>query len=249
MYLSESRDRDAASVVVFIPHAGGSGEAFLPWFKSFPEGVDCRHLQLPGRGSRMSERIPDSLGDLAERVLDELSDLRDKRISLFGHSMGALIAFELGQRMETAWDTPAEALFLSGCRAPSRPVIYHLSGLDDEALIEKLAGLGGAGPSVLEHAEVRELFLPTLRQDIVLAENYVAQDLPRLRAPLHILWGTEDLSLTEEMIMAWRELSRDERVWFHPHSGDHFYHQSQPDSVRSVIQHALGLDPSIRARG
>ncbi|MEU7649185.1 thioesterase II family protein [Streptomyces huasconensis] len=247
--MSESRDPDASSVVVFIPHAGGNGEAFLPWFRSFPAGVDCRYLQLPGRGKRMGENMPDSLGDLAEEVLDELSGLHDKRISIFGHSMGALIAFELGQKMETAWDTPAERLFFSGCRAPSRPAMYQLSGLDDEALIEKLAGLGGASPSVLERAEVRELFLPTLRQDIVLAEHYVARDLRPLRAPLHILWGTEDRSLTDEMIMAWRELSRDGRVWFHPHPGDHFYHQAQPGSVRAVMQHALGLDPAIQARG
>lgn len=239
MYLSQSLNAESRSVVIFIPHAGGSGESYMPWFRTFPKEMDCRYLQLPARGKRMNEAMPDSIDDLTDCILDELYCLSHKRIALFGHSMGGLIAFELARKMEINWGVSAQALFISSCRAPSEPLQHHFSGMDDEEFITQLASLGGTEASLLEQPELRRLFLPTLRQDIALCENYVIPDSEPLQAPLYILWGTEDNLITDGMISAWRKFSSDGNVHFYPHYGDHFYHQLQSQSVKSIIQEVL----------
>lgn len=241
MYLSQSRNTEADTVVIFISHAGGSGEAYMSWFRYLPLQVDCRYLQLPARGKRMHEVMPDSMEILSRDILDEIAILQDKKIVLFGHSMGGLIAFELVRKIEQYWNQPAHGLLVSGCRAPSEPLKYHFSQLGDDQFIHQLANLGGTDPALLAQPELLELFLPALRQDIALCERYIGPSPEHLRTPLHIIWGTEDSLITDEMIAAWGKYSAQDNIHFYPHQGDHFYYQQQLSGVISIIQKTLSV--------
>ncbi|WP_274597622.1 thioesterase II family protein [Erwinia amylovora] len=228
--------------MIFIPHAGGCGESYMPWFRHCPHEVDCRYLRLPARGARGNEAMPDSIEQLADAALQALDTICDKQIAFFGHSMGGLIAFELARKMEICWRKPARALFVSGCRAPGEPLTRCLSGLDDELFIRQLAGLGGTETVLLEQPALLRLFLSTLRQDIALCERYAGPPPAPLQTPIHVIWGTEDDLITDVMIDSWRKFSTEGNVFFYPHQGDHFYHQQQSASVCSIIYEKLNLD-------
>lgn len=239
MYLSPVRHGSADAVIIFIPHAGSCGEAYMPWFRHFTQHVDCRYLQLPGRGAKMENAMPDSIQSMANAIMPELESLRDKKIVLFGHSMGGLIAFELARNMENYREEPAHALFISGCRAPDEPVNRSLTGLDDKQLIQELAGMGGTETTLLEQPELLSPFLSILRQDIALCEKYVSPLSKPLQAPIYVLWGTEDYLITPKMIDGWRRFCNGKNIAFHPHKGDHFYHHQQTDKVMKLINQAL----------
>ncbi|GKW41832.1 alpha/beta fold hydrolase [Pectobacterium parvum] len=239
MYLSPVRNNRADSVILFIPHAGSCGEAYMPWFRYFSQHADCRYLQLPARGARREDVMPDSIQSMADLIMPELENLMDKKIVFFGHSMGGLIAFELACKMESYWDKPAHALFISGCRAPDEPIIRSLTGLGDKQLIRELAGMGGTETFLLEQPELLYPFLATLRQDICLCEKYVSPISEPLRTPIHILWGTEDDLITQKMIDGWRRFSSGENIAFYPHKGDHFYHHQQSENVMRLICEVL----------
>lgn len=239
MYLSPVRNSSADAVILFIPHAGSCGEVYMPWFRHFSRHVDCRYLQLPARGARKEDAMPNSIQSMADLIMPELESLMDKKIVFFGHSMGGLIAFELARKMENYREAPAHALFISGCRAPDEPANRSLTGLDDKQLIRELAGMGGTEALLLEQPELLSPFLSTLRQDIALCEKYVSPVSEPLLAPIHILWGTEDYLITPKMIDGWKRFSDGKNIAFHPHKGDHFYHHQQSEKVKRLISEAL----------
>ncbi|WP_406724082.1 alpha/beta fold hydrolase [Streptomyces sp. GD-15H] len=179
-------DRPRRTRLVCCPHSGGWAESFLPWRdhlrglgdEAGGGGVDLLAVQYPGHGGRSAERPTADVHAIADAVQAELTALPPARLLLFGHSFGAMVAYETARRLESAGRPPA-VLAVSGARAPGDPAVrLGDAALPDEQLWRRIAQLGGLHPLVAAEPELRALVLPALRADIAAHERYVSAPPP-----------------------------------------------------------------------
>lgn len=214
-------------VIVVFPHAGGSPRFFSSWCRELPAGVDLYGVTYPGRDLLLDEPAPDTLVDLGSDCGTELEPIipSSGSVVMFGHSMGASVAFEATRSLERS-GIPVTALVVSGADAPHlepRPGIeraWHRACDDD--LVRHTGELDVRSLEVLAVPELRQLFLPAIRDDYRLIENYRAEPDPRLSCPLHVMYGTSDPEVTASRVAAWAAYTRAD--WqVRPFPGDHFY--------------------------
>ncbi|BCJ76571.1 thioesterase [Catellatospora sp. IY07-71] len=228
---------DAPVALLCLPHAGGGAASFSRWLGLFPPSVLPVRAQLPGREDLAA--LP-ALRTVAAAVTGLAAQLRaelDRPLALYGHSMGAIIAFELARHL-TAAGTPPVHLFLSGRRAPQlparRPQIHRLPDDEFAAALETSGGTlsGAGGRSFLRYA------VPLIKADLELTEEYVFQPLPRLGCPVDAFVGTEDPVVDADEVHAWGEHT-DGPFRVHAFSGDHFFHQQHRVAIAATIAEGI----------
>ncbi|MCX5199571.1 alpha/beta fold hydrolase [Streptomyces sp. NBC_00249] len=227
----------AAPVLVVCPHAGGNASFYFQLSRSLAAHAEVLTVQYPGRQERFGEPVPPTLAAFVEGLEQALAPWREqgRPLVLFGHSMGALIAFELARRLERAGE-PARGLVLSGRRTPLIEREENLHALGDEALIAHLSELAGTEPDLLGSPEMRELILPALRGDYRAVETYRYEPGPVLGTPVSVLCGESDPRAGAAEVMGWRELT-DAAFTFRSFPGGHFYLVEQHEAVvRAVIE-------------
>ncbi|MBE2997588.1 thioesterase [Nocardiopsis sp. HNM0947] len=227
--------------LVCFPHAGGSASAFHPLSKGLAErGVETRAVQYPGRQDRYREPFFEKVDALVETVVEELSPLADEGIPLafFGHSMGAVLAFEAVRRLEREGRRPA-ALFASASQAPSLPWpppgTPSARGADDAALTEDLRLLSEGTSPVLQHPALLELALPALRADFLMLEGYEYTPGEQLDCPVVALAGDRDPRVPVDSVGPWE---KETAAGFHMRvmPGGHFYLEDQlPQVVEEIV--------------
>lgn len=229
--------------LVCLPHAGGGASAYHGWRAPLQEaGIEVRAVQYPGRESRFSEPpILDAhamAAALAERW-DEIGG--SGPCALYGHSMGALLAFELMVELERrgAAHRPSR-LFVSGHQAPDlpyRPPRVH--ALPEAELLGSInRHFGGIPKELLEDRDIAELIATTLRADFTLVENYAWRGAGPISVPIFAMGGTEDPWTTREELEAW---ARHTRAGFEMRMipGDHFFNVSARAEVLGEIVRRL----------
>jgi medium-chain acyl-[acyl-carrier-protein] hydrolase len=198
-------------------------------------------VQLPGRGSRFRERPFERIADLVGAAAAALDPLFDRSFALFGHSMGALVAFELARELRRRRGPSPALLLLAAHEAPHRPPpLPPFSHLPDDAFLEEVRlRYEGIPDEVLDEPELLELLLPVLRADISALENYVfAQEEP-LDCPLSCFGGNEDRHLSLEDLEAWREqTSRPCQVRML--AGNHFFLETARGELLRAVAEDLG---------
>jgi medium-chain acyl-[acyl-carrier-protein] hydrolase len=202
--------------------------------------VEIVSVQLPGRENRFNERAIESMDQLVGQLLDGLASYLTRPFAFFGHSMGALLAFELIRHMRPGGLQPVH-LFASGCRAPhlpSRTPDWHT--LPDPEFIAKIESLGGIPPELLAERQFLDTMLPTLRSDCALTETYVCRPQPPLSCPVSAFGGLTDEEVFPEDVHAWSQHTIGSfRAYLLP--GDHFFVNSAlPDLLGRVVAE-LGL--------
>jgi pyochelin biosynthesis protein PchC len=222
--------------LVCLPFAGGSASYFHPLSAALP-AVEVLAAQYPGRQDRFTEPLLRDLHAMADAVVAELPD-DGVRTVLFGHSMGALVGYEVARRLEGRGAGPSH-LFVSGRPAPGRPRPGGpLHTLDDDRLLAQVRTLGGPGVEMLDDPQLVEVALPAIRAD------YAALELHEHRpgAPLHCaitaLTGDADPVVTPGEMREWADHTSgpfDLRVY----PGGHFYLTEHADAVRAVLVEAL----------
>lgn len=220
-----------------FPYAGGSKHAFATWPGSLPPWLDVRALQLPGRGARFHDAFIRRFSVLIDALMPCVAPLLDRPVALFGHSMGAVIAFEVARRMERRAAIPVH-LYVSGCRAPQSPD-FDLPpiGASDDELVADLRQLNGTPQEMLNAPERMQPFLPPLRADYELLHSYVFTAGPPLSCPVTVLLGADDeRERADGGLDGWREHCAGPwaTVTF---PGDHFYLRS---SAPSLLAHLNG---------
>ncbi|NMG08631.1 thioesterase II family protein [Brasilonema sp. UFV-L1] len=225
-----------ASVRLFcFPYAGGSSLVFRPWFNNLPKTVEVCPIELPGRGSQMRLTPFSQLEPLVEFLASALLPHLDKPFAFFGHSMGALVSFELARLLCREYDTSPIHLFVSGRRAPQipdpKPPVH---ALNEPEFIEELYRLNGTPKAVLENAELMQLLIPILRADFAVLETYVYAPEPTLNCPITAFGGLEDSEVSYDELQAWREQTNaafSEQMF----PGDHFFlHSAQSLLLQSL---------------
>ncbi len=219
--------------------AGGSAADFLPWRSSLAPRIDVCPVQLPGRGSRLREAPMLSPAAVVDAALDALREHLDRPFACFGHSLGALLAFEFARRCRALGLREPSRLIVSGCGAPS---VGHASEplhlMDDRALIAALRRYNGTPAEVLDNAELMEWVLPVIRADFALVANYAYRPLPPLDLPLTVLSGRDDCHVDADMVAAWRTetTAACDLHWF---DGDHFFIRPRQHAVTALVAAAL----------
>jgi surfactin synthase thioesterase subunit len=229
--------------LICLPHAGGSASFYLPVSRALAPALDVLAVQYPGRQDRRREPCIDHVPSLAREVCAALGDAAGHPLALFGHSMGASVAFEIARILEHERGIRPVRLFASGRRAPSafREEFVHLR--DDEGLLAEARTLSGTDLGILGDEEMLRAALPALRSDHRAAETYRYQPGPPLSCPITVFAGDADPKATLDEARAWREHttgSFDFRIF----SGGHFFltrHQSQ---LLEIISDQLSSAPS-----
>src|ERR1043165_2264853 len=188
-----ARPNPAAALRLFcFPYAGGNPSTFWSWPERLP-WVEVCALQLPGRGGRVTEPPFASLDPLIREATRGFAPYLDKPFAFFGHSMGALISFELARRLRAEGRRGPLKMFVSGCRAPQMPNRAPLTyNLPEPEFVKELKRLKGTPPEVFESQELMQLVLPVLRADFGICQTYAYQHEPPLACPIYAFGGLED---------------------------------------------------------
>ncbi|MFI0709957.1 thioesterase II family protein [Streptomyces inhibens] len=224
---------DAPSHLVCFPHAGGSARWYLSTARALAPAVDVLAVQYPGRQDRLREAPIGDAHALADRITEELRAGCDRPVTLFGHSLGATLAFEVALRLERAGIAPL-GLIVSGRRAPSRHRPGQFHTLDDGELIAATEQLGGMDTRLLNEPEILRLVLPSLRSDYRAAETYRWRPDTALRCPVLAMTGDHDPQAPTEDVRAWSAHTSG-AFTLKTFTGGHFYVNDHLEAVHRAI--------------
>lgn len=225
-----------------FPYSGGNAAAFVPWQREIDPAIELCAVQLPGRGARFRESPCTSFKALIHALGDALLE-RQRQAPLpyafFGHSLGALIAFELARHTHRQGLAMPAHLIVSACNAPplkEKPVKLH--ELPDEQLIEKLREYNGTPHEVLAHGELMRLLLPVVRADFALGADYLYEEEVPLSVPLTSFSGQADPHAPPVAMREWQRHSvGDYRA--HVFRGDHFFINAERPQVFAALAATL----------
>ncbi|MFE0020211.1 thioesterase II family protein [Amycolatopsis sp. NPDC059021] len=230
---------EAEARLVCFPHAGGSASFFRDWGGNLP-GIEVFAVCYPGRAERIAEEPPTDLIQLGADIADAVVSLGDDRpVSLFGHSLGAVVALETARRLEELGRGPAR-LFASGSRDAPLPDAAEYEDQSPESVAQRLVELGGTDAELVADPYFQELVLPYIVSDGAMFHAYPNPMEPVLQCPVTTIFGDEDVDADRR---PWRELTSsalDEHVV----PGDHFYLTPNPPYALLQRQLAAASNPA-----
>lgn len=218
--------RPACDLRLFCFHHAGVGAAvYRPWALQMPADIEVCAIELPGRGNRLREAPLDSVEAMVAQLLEHLQTELDRPFVFFGHSMGAVLAYETALALAERGQAMPEHLFVSGRRPPHVPdPMSPIGELPDPAFVAEInRRYGGIRPELLQHPDVMELLLPALRADIrALDRHRPAQPRKALCCPITAMGGDADAVTPADHLEAWRPLTS-AAFAARRYPGDHFY--------------------------
>ncbi|GAA0484646.1 thioesterase II family protein [Streptomyces stramineus] len=221
-----------------LPHAGGSASYYLPFAQSLAPEIEVLAVQYPGRQDRRDERCVTSIDELADQLLRSVGPRLDASTALFGHSMGAVLAFEFARRMEQETGFTCAGIFASGRRAPSCHRHEGVHRRDDSGILSELADLGGTDPRLFEDEELLRSYLPALRADYRAIETYRGEVNAMVDCSITAMVGETDPRTTLDEAQAWSGHTTGKfTLWSFP--GGHFFLDGNHTQVTRLIRSQL----------
>ncbi len=231
--------------LVVLPHAGGSASFYRPVAQALSPRIEVLAVQYPGRQDRRHEPMAGTIADLADGVSEAVGAAVDRPFAIFGHSMGATLAYEVAVRLEADGIRP-ERVFASGRRAPSAFRDERVHQRDDNGLIAEMQSLSGTDQQIFGDEELLRMVLPAIRNDYRAAETYRHTGGPRLACPVTAMIGESDPKATLEEVRAWRTHT-DGEFELKTYTGGHFYLVEHAADVIRVIGERLS-EPATAVR-
>jgi surfactin synthase thioesterase subunit len=231
--------QDPTARVVFFPHAGGSAPFFRPFAQAIGPAVDVVAVQYPGRQDRMREEPIRNLHVLADRCAEMLGadERRELPLTLFGHSMGASLAFEVAQRLEAAGRGPLH-LFVSGRGAPAGQRVERVHLRDDAGIVAEIRAGGGTAPVILDNPQLLQFALPALRADYQAIETYRCVPGASVRCPITALTGERDGQALAPDVAAWAQHTTGPFA-VRTFDGGHFYLVDHVSDICAVLEGSI----------
>jgi surfactin synthase thioesterase subunit len=231
-----------------LPYAGGAAAVYREWPKAAPAWLHIAPLHLPGRGLRHDQALLPDWAPLIDRLVADVQPHLERPFALFGHSLGALLAFELAHALRRRFGVEPRWLGVSGCPAPS----HHVAETDwltcnEQDVLDELTAFGQTAPELLANREFVELIVPVVRNDFHLYGTWRAPgDGARspLDCALHAFGGRHD-EFTQDpaMLDAWRSESRG-RFQCSAFDGGHFFIDSHRAELIDAIAASLRDAPA-----
>lgn len=239
--LSRLGPTSRAARLLCLPHAGASGDAYASWPRDLAGALEVWAVTPAGRRSRSAEPLNEDPARLVGEVVAEVMALDERPLIVFGHSMGALIGYEVALALASEGRTP-RALAVSGCAPPHVRTARPARQYSDIELADTLVDWGGTDPELVNDPQLRQLLLPPLRADLRLCDRYRRVQPHRLPVPLWALAGRRDQITPAAQMQEWAAYSTDFRgvITFR---GGHFFATEQRrrvvDQVASLAMDAL----------
>lgn len=231
-----------------LPHAGGCASSYRSWLPLLPPEVELCAIQLPGRESRLSEPPFECLDPLIQELAQAIRPYDDAPFAVFGHSLGALLAFELARQFRREQRPRPLKLYVSGRTAPQIPDKHQpIHDLPDSEFLEKLRRYNGTPEEVLHNPEIMELLLPALRSDFAVHESYKYKEEAPLECPIASFGGAQDPHTNRNQLNAW-QIQTLNPLSTHVLPGDHFFIQTERTVLVQIITSDMIhlLDPQSR---
>lgn len=235
------RPSSAARVRLFcFSHAGGGASAYRTWPREAPADIDVCAVQLPGREERIREPLLASIDVVAREASLALLPYLDRPFAIFGHSLGALVGFEVARELRRRGHLP-EHIFASGRVAPDEPTsLPPIHSLPDSVFLEEMQRRYRAIPAaVMQEPELLELFTPLLRADLGLIETYRYVEGEPFACPITALGGVDDHMCSRDQLAAWERQTRGDFL-LRMLPGDHFFVNPERAEVLRIIASRLG---------
>jgi medium-chain acyl-[acyl-carrier-protein] hydrolase len=242
-----SRDNSTAALfnLLCFPSAGTGASSFNDWVRGIGPEIALFAVKLPGRENRIREPFAGSMRELVESLIPALTILNHRPMVFFGHSFGALLAFETIRSLRAARRQLPVRLFVSGCGAPQwpfpQPRIAHAS---DSELADQLRQLNGIPPAVTENPDYFGCFLPAIRADLTLWEAYRYEDAPHLSCPITAFAGEADPRVPVEDVAGWSEQTA-AHFSLEVFAGGHFFISTARDQILNEIRSKLGVTAEV----
>lgn len=187
-----------------LPHSGGSAQPFSRWKNVLPAGVRVAPLELPGHGARFGEPLLDTLEPLVAELLRTVRAGAPERYAIFGHSLGALLGWELARALVASGHPAPDALLVAGRNGPAEPLSHRpIHALPDDAFLAALERLGGIPQAVAAQPDLVRAYLPALRADLRIAETYGRRPGPPADFPIAAFAGRRDPLTDPQAMLAW----------------------------------------------
>ncbi|MGW0778604.1 thioesterase II family protein [Streptomyces sp. NPDC002835] len=233
------RAKAAEANLVLLPHSGGSAQAYGDWAQWFPSSIRVVAAQYPGRGARYGQEPATEIAALADPLAEVLAGL-DTPVHVFGHSLGALLGFEVCWRLQQA-GCPAAAFYPSAAAAAHahRSAAVPPARLTDDELLALLKERGGMPEDILAEPDLIDLVLDACRSDMAVTDSYSYGDEDRrLDCPIVAFGGDSDSAVPVDRLRRWRELGTG-RCEIHVLSGGHFYLHDHMAILTAVVRRHL----------
>ncbi|WP_193664931.1 alpha/beta fold hydrolase [Bacillus mycoides] len=223
-----------------LHYAGGSASFYRSFVSSLPDNVELIAVQLPGRERRLSEVPYRQMKPLIEELSEAIIPMLDRPYSIFGHSMGALVGFELIRSLRLKGELEPYAFFASGHRAPhlsrSKPAIHNLP---DNEFVQALIDYDARIPKeILEDKETLNVFLPYLRSDFEVCETYAYRIDNPLSCRIYAYGGSEDDAVNFTQVTSWNKQTT-EHFYAKEFPGGHFFVDTSKQMVLQEISQIL----------
>ncbi len=218
-----------------VPFAGAGASYFHPWRALCAGRWRVLSVELPGKERRILETPYRNVVEAAKGSVDEIVDAlgAGARTALFGHSLGAVLAYELVHLLSTR-DIQVEGLFVSGSPGPWTQRERRATGLPDDEFLLKVEEFAGFRHEALDHPEMRELILPALRGDCEMHENYIPSTDEPVSVPISSMRGDHDGLVTADEARQWRDATTGP-FRYTEFVGDHMYLVDRAEEVLDLI--------------
>ncbi len=226
-------------LLLCFPYAGGGASAYCKWQKKIGEGIVAAQVQLPGREERYGQPaytdIKECVSDVAEALVSVWNDY--SKVFLFGHSMGAKIAYETASMLQEKGLNIGH-LFISGSSSPDFPVINKVADSPDDVFINELKKYEGVSADVLAQKEFMQFFLPTIRADFSMIEKYQDMRKKALACRITGFFGAYDRFVKGTSDQAWKQYTTKDFNSY-TYDGSHFFIREYEDEIVSTIRNVV----------
>jgi len=231
-------DTEYFAYIACFPHAGGSASYFFDLSRALQPDVGVLAIQYPGRQDRLREPCAEAIGALADGAFEALRQREDLPLALFGHSMGAVVAYEVARRFARSSGRPPPLLMVSSRLEPGRHWNRNVHLLDDAGLTRELRRIAGADQSWLNNEKLLAMALPAVRSDYRAIESYHWMPGPPLDCSIMTLVGDQDPYVEVEEMAGWENYCTGDfgRVVL---PGGHFYLETHSTKVTGIVLDAL----------
>lgn len=233
-WIARARPNPGARLRLFcVPFAGGGETVFRTWWQALPDDIEVCAVRLPGRDARRRESPISRITPLVCALVDAIAPAVAQPYALYGHSMGARVAFELVRELRRRGRPEPAVLVVSGRAAPHCPVRDPMHALPTDALIARLRQLGGTPEAVLREPELMAMFLPVVRADLAVNEVEDHRPEPPLGCSIAAFGGAVDERCTRDELDAWRQQTRGEFT-LEIFPGGHFFVQTAREPLAAL---------------